>query len=116
MSALFTAFFRFLPRAAICGVTMGLFYAPAIGFAQIPPCSSAAHAGASYDACVAGQCERMVCNGTAYVPLSVWSHQGWEAVQLGHDTSVCTSNREGRLRYRGGKIWEYCDGSSWVGW
>jgi hypothetical protein len=84
--------------------------------AQTPPCSTSTHAGASYDNCIAGQCERMVCNGSAYVPLGVWSHEAWEAVQIGNDTSACNATRQGRLRYRGGTNWEYCDGASWVGW
>jgi hypothetical protein len=86
-------------------------------FAQtVPPCSTAAHSGASYETCTAGMCERMVCNGTAYVPLNVWSHAGWEAIKAGPDTSVCNPSREGRLRYQGSTQWEYCNGTSWIGW
>jgi hypothetical protein len=85
-------------------------------YAQTPPCSTASHAGAAYEVCASGQCERMVCNGTAYVPLSVWHHNGWEAVTIGHDTSACNASRQGRLRYKGGTSWEYCDGVNWVGW
>jgi hypothetical protein len=81
--------------------------------AQTPPCSAPAHAGASYEDCTGTTCERMVCNGTAYVPLDIWDNTGFKAITFGNDPSACNASRTGRLRYNAG-VWEYCSGSAWT--
>jgi hypothetical protein len=102
-----------------------LFYGAVISFcmmwslsahAQTPPCSTSAHAGASYDNCTGNNCERMICNGTSYVPASLWNNQGYSSIKFGPDSSACNNSRLGRMRYNptDPNPWSYCDGVNWT--
>jgi hypothetical protein len=80
-----------------------------------PPCAAAGDAGNSYENCASGSCERLVCNGSAYVPLSLWTSNGTMNIDLGNDTSTCDSTRAGRIRYTSTLGIEVCNGSTWDG-
>lgn len=83
-------------------------------FAQTtPPCAVAGDAGNSYENCSGNDCERMVCNGTAYVPLEIWSKtSGTINSDLGNDTSTCDTTRSGRMRWTGTDL-QICTGTAW---
>lgn len=81
--------------------------------AQTPPCSVVGDAGNSYESCASGTCERMVCNGSAYMPLELWTTSGTKNVDLGDDTSTCDTTRTGRLRYTGSAV-QVCSGTAWT--
>jgi hypothetical protein len=110
--------YEILAGRCIRAVFLLLFFVwPSALYAQtLPPCSTAAHAGNSYETCTAGLCERMVCNGTAYVVSNAWGHAGWESIKIGDTGSVCNPERRGSLRYLGGEDWQFCSGTNWVKW
>ena len=82
-----------------------------------PPCTGAGDAGKSYQSpnpCTTGTCIRYVCNGTSFVPEYIRSPDGTRNIDFGNDTTTCTSDISGRLRYDGTSTWEYCNGTSWT--
>ena len=98
--------------AAACSLWAAL-YSP-LAHAQNPPCAVAGDAGNSYENCVSGVCERMVCDGTGYVTQSLWTHSGTESIKFGNDTKACNTKRAGRLRYNpANDKFCFCNGVSW---
>jgi hypothetical protein len=107
---------RYFIAQALCTLSLTLFLVLPASAQTPPPCSTAAHAGASYESCTGNNCERMICNGTSYVPASLWNNQGYSSIKFGPDTSACNSSRIGRMRYipTDTNPWQYCDGVNWT--
>jgi hypothetical protein len=84
------------------------------------------------DACTAAQADswqvsttdtdvHIYCDGTQWRTLRITDESGAATTRIkqnitfGNDSTACSANVEGTLRYTGGTPpWEYCDGSDWV--
>jgi hypothetical protein len=104
----------------VLAITLLWFSASPLCAQTIPACAVVADAGNSYDDCTGSGasrvCERLVCNGSAFEPMELWANSGAKGIDFGNDSSVCNSNRLGRLRYQGGTAWQYCNGTAWQNW